>query len=899
MDKIVTGQRFMSLAEPELGLGLIQESANKKISISFPLANEVRQYGLHSAPLKRIKFEIGDDVSSNDGRTFQVTQLEVSGKGLLIYLGENEEDILIESDILNSISFNRPEEKLLNAHVDSSSLFQLRFDTFKFKAWLATSPVRGFIGGRLSLIDHQYYLADKVTKRLQPRVLLADEVGLGKTIETGLILHKLILTGRAERVLVVTPSTLNFQWFIEMLRKYNLTFTVINEQTEYELDTNPFDENNLVITSIEFMTESQRDFDMAAKSKWDILVVDEAHKLQWHDSEASVEYERIEKLSTNIDGLLLLSATPEIYGLEGHFSHLKLIDPDKFHDFEKFKAEDSNYKEIAKKGRELAKNSSMDANDEEIVKLIDQHGPGRVYFRNTRDVIDKKHQYFPKRNLKEYKLANEEHLNLNDQKAEKKFYAEKIQWLVKFLSDNQNEKMLLICHSKEKVGQIEKDINELSVGNKIAIFHEDLSLMARDRNAAYFREENGANILLCSEIGSEGRNFQFCQNLILFDLPLIPDLLEQRIGRLDRIGQKDNIFIHVPYLENSWEEILFNWYHNVFSSFTSLEKGCAQVSAEYIEDLISALNNVELSIKENKVELLIQRGQESFKKLNTKLQEGRDVLIELNSFNQSIATKLTDEVKEIDQSTELKKYLEAVYTNFGVDVEDLDDNSQFVKPSVNMFIPHFPFLTEEGFSYTYDRQVALEREELSFMSWDHPMVTGIIDLISGEEFGNVTLMTREGGKPRPFVESFYLLDSKAPKDFEIGRFLPPTIIRILVDMEGNEFSDKWSKEMLDSKLIDAGPEIINKVSKISKSNLKKLLAKTKLMALTKQVSIIKDCKSTASKFYENEIERLVELQKINPAVGNNEIALLVTKKEQTLQYIVDTKVSIDSFRFIY
>jgi len=78
----------------------------------------------------------------------------------------------------------------------------------------------------------------------------------------------------------------------------------------------------------------------------------------------------------------------------------------------------------------------------------------------------------------------------------------------------------------------------------------------RDRNAAWFAESDGARLLLCSEIGSEGRNFQFAQHLVLFDLPLNPELLEQRIGRLDRIGQTADIQIHVPYLARSPQEVL-------------------------------------------------------------------------------------------------------------------------------------------------------------------------------------------------------------------------------------------------------------------------------------------------------------------------------------------------------
>jgi predicted amidophosphoribosyltransferase len=106
------------------------------------------------------------------------------------------------------------------------------------------------------------------------------------------------------------------------------------------------------------------------------------------------------------------------------------------------------------------------------------------------------------------------------------------------------------------------------------VFHEDLTLVQRDRAAAWFSEADGARLLLCSEIGSEGRNFQFAHHLILFDLPLKPDLLEQRIGRLDRIGQTEDIKIHVPYIAGSGEEVLARWYHEGLNAFEkNLEGG--------------------------------------------------------------------------------------------------------------------------------------------------------------------------------------------------------------------------------------------------------------------------------------------------------------------------------------
>ncbi len=119
-----------------------------------------------------------------------------------------------------------------------------------------------------------------------------------------------------------------------------------------------------------------------------------------------------------------------------------------------------------------------------------------------------------------------------------------------FLKGKRDAKILLICKSKRKVLAIESALQE-KLNVKIALFHEELPLVQRDRNAAWFAEPEGARILLCSEIGSEGRNFQFAHHLVLFDIPANPGLLEQRIGRLDRIGQTATIQIHVPYIVGS------------------------------------------------------------------------------------------------------------------------------------------------------------------------------------------------------------------------------------------------------------------------------------------------------------------------------------------------------------
>lgn len=889
MNKYVVGQRYMSLAEPELGLGIIQDVEDKMLKVLYPSSEESRQYGMKTAPLKRIIFEIGDDITLVNNEKIKIENVQIDEDGVIYY--SQGELTVSETDLSSSMSFHQPEEKLLNGLSDRSSLFQLRQKTFKLKSWLEKSPYTGFLGSRVALIDHQLYLADKVTNRLRPRVLLADEVGLGKTIESGLIINKLLITNRASRVLIVTPNTLNYQWFVEMLRKYNLTFSVVNEQTELEVGTNPFDENNLVITSMQLLCGSGIAREMCENASWDLLVVDEAHKLFWRKGEPSTQYTVVEQLASKIPGLILLTATPEIYGLEGHFSHLRLIDPERFNNYEQYLEEQEQFSKHADKAKKILEDENKDHDDPEILEMIDRHGPGRVYFRNTRDLIDKYHRYFPKRTLVPSKISNGKELSKSDDN-QKIHYQLKLNWLIKYL-EQKKDKTLLICHSKETVLKIEKDLKRLTAGNKTGVFHEDLSLMARDRQAAYFREEDGSNLLICSEIGSEGRNFQFCQDMILFDLPLNPDLLEQRIGRLDRIGQKNEIYIHVPYLENTWEEILFDWYNDVFNSFCESVKGAGLICENNNEKLNDVLN---FSIPKDD---LFKNAKKEFDELTKKQEEGRNILLEINSFNREKAESIVNEIRKIDNDETLKDFLDDVYNHFGVDVEDIAYNSQFIKPGDNMFIPHFPFLPESGFSYTFDRQTALEREELQFMSWDHPMVKGIIDLICGEEFGNVTIMTRKNGQVKNFLELFYILQSTAPKYLQINRFLPAIPVRVLIDVKGNDFSEKWSKELLDDKLEDADNTVKNKILTVPKAKIKELLSVGSSIGSTFKDQTIQNALNEATLFYDNEIKRLVELKKINSAISEDDISILEERKGQVINSIKETGFVLDSFRFIY
>jgi len=223
----VKGQRWISEAEPELGLGTVLSVNRDQVCMLFAGSGETRHYAIQSAPLNRVLFKVGDQIQNFESKVFCVTSL-TEEKGVITYHSENE--TIEESQLCDSMSFNKPEERLLSGHVDEYETFDLRFDALRFLHRAQKSKVRGFLGGRIDLIPHQLFIAEEITGRLAPRVLLADEVGLGKTIEACLIIHRLILNGRANRILIIVPDSLIHQWFVELYRRFNLWFLIFDSR---------------------------------------------------------------------------------------------------------------------------------------------------------------------------------------------------------------------------------------------------------------------------------------------------------------------------------------------------------------------------------------------------------------------------------------------------------------------------------------------------------------------------------------------------------------------------------------------------------------------------------------------------------------------------------------------
>ena len=391
MSGFVIGQRWISESEPELGLATVVHTGSGRVRVEFESAGEARTYAAEQAPLKRVRFRAGDKVRTREDQEFLVKEV-IEQQGLLIYVGENQR--LPEAQLSDRLSLRGPQERLFAGRFDTSAAFELRRRTLDLLHRSRKSPVRGFLGGRIDLIPHQLYIAQEVANRHAARVMLSDEVGLGKTIEACLILHRLLLSGRANRILVLVPESLVHQWFVEMLRRFNVWLHIFDEERCASIEAgepgaNPFLDDQLVLTSIGFLAADPRRSAQAVAAGWDVLVVDEAHHLEWSEASPSRAYQVVDELSRKSEGLLLLTATPEQLGVESHFARLRLLDPDRYRDLATFQAEAKDYRataEVAEKllaekeltGKDLALLRRLLAPDAELEPRLAELGKGNT-----------------------------------------------------------------------------------------------------------------------------------------------------------------------------------------------------------------------------------------------------------------------------------------------------------------------------------------------------------------------------------------------------------------------------------------------------------------------------------------------------------------------------------------
>jgi ATP-dependent helicase HepA len=919
------GQRWISEMEPELGLGTVSAVDRRIVTIEFPASGCVRQFAIASAPLRRVLFRPGDTITLRNKSSFRIVSAD-EHDGLMRYTGETcgaGEEVLADT-----ISFNAPRDRLLTHYIDSNSEYLLRYRTHLHRYHYRQSPLRGLLGGRIDLIPHQLYVAHTASSRPDPRVLLSDETGLGKTIEAALILHRLLAIGRIGRVLICVPEPLLHQWLVELLRRFNLIFRIYDEEYIESLlasrpEANPFLEEQLVLCSVELLTAHPEWGEMAAEAGWEMLVMDEAH----HLVDPGPAYELARALCGAAGGVLLITATPEQLGHASHFSRLRLLDPVKYRDPESFEAEEQAYEKrvailnkivaggkltareesrlpelapawAAQEGKNLARILRDDPVRREvfIAEVVDRHGTGRAVFRNTRAEISG----FPERRVQMIPLVADPAAragSADEGKAAAIDYHNdpRLVWLAHYLRQHRKIKLLLICHTPEQAMAIAPALERL-IHIRIALFHEHLSLLQRDRNAAWFANEEGARVLVCSEIGSEGRNFQFCHHLFLFDLPADPELLEQRIGRLDRIRQKETIEILVPYLEGSGQEVLARWYHEGLNAFAANVPGAYKIFTAMGDELAERSRMLRLDDLAD----FIMRTRKLRGEIAAALQKGQDRLLALNSCRPEAARALQETIARMDESDELEKYMVRIFDLYGILAEEIGRRTYQLNLSL-LSRPEFPLpaLLREQLVITFDRRTALSHEEIEFLTWDHPMVTGSIDLLLGHEKGNCAVCTARALQPgQVLLETLYILECIQHQRTHPDRFLPPTPIRIVIDEGLGECTAAWSLQKLSAMVRNDPKARLLEEAGFTRELLPALLEAAQRQGEKKRAALIEAATKRLHAALQQEMARMRELSPANDPACAERVAALAAEEKLLAESVQTARLRLDSLRLI-
>lgn len=910
------GQRWISEAETDLGLGLVQSVDFRSVTLYFPTIDDVRTYARQNAPLTRVIFKAGDKVPLQDGSMVEIEAVEEI-KGVAFYLVAGRP--MAEIQLSGNIQLNQPADRLFSGQIDNNNLYELRQLCFRQMTRLRQRPFYGLLGGRTSLLPHQLYIAYQVTQDAMPRALLADEVGLGKTIEAGLILHRLLLQQRIQRVLVLVPDHLLHQWLVEMIRRFNLRFSII-QQDDIDEEVDLFGMGQLFLCPMSLAHDPKVSAAMLAQS-WDVLVVDEAHHLEWSETSPDAAYQLVESLSEYTPGVLLLTATPEQLGIEGHFARLRLLDPQRYPSLQQFLDDQARYQPVAELAGALASGDALSADQQQqllalmpdqaeehnhtrlLESLIDRRGPGRVMYRNTRHGVSG----FPARlPLIQTLPCPDIYADVSGLDA---LYPEAVvgadqHWvekdprvaaLAELLRTTGKQKVVLICHHATTVLELEQHLWE-KLGIQVAVFHEQMDLVERDRAAAYFADpEQGARLLLCSEIGSEGRNFQFAHHLVLFDLPLNCDLIEQRIGRLDRIGQAEEIRIHILTFENHitghWAQLL----NDGLDLFTH-PNPAAQPLLERHRDAIEAV----LMAGEGD-ESLVQRLACERRALEQQLEKGRDRLLELHSCHPTRAKRLAKDmtITHIEDEAELNDFVELFSDAFGIEVADLGGDCITLAPGDHMLVPEMPHLPEDGFMATTRRDVALGRDDVQFLSWEHPFIDQALELITSGPAGNAAVGYIEGHDHNTgdcFLQMQFVAHCPAPKHLQIERYLPADAMHLTFTPTGElkvndpELTDfvlplkkGTAKGLVEQKVAEMKPLVL-KLEKMGKNQLEKMI----------QRALVK-CNDS----FDQRLQRLNAMIAQNPNLPAQLIANVEQEREAALAAIREARLSMDSVRLVF
>ncbi|MFX1417890.1 MAG: SNF2-related protein [Promethearchaeota archaeon] len=927
---------------------------------------------IHPIDLIHYVFEIDDKIVTKQGIGF------INKKDFLIKDGIISYEFLMENGKISQIledeiysKFETPIETLISSQrIDPPQNFLIKYWANLFYSYYKSYQIKCITNSRLSLMPHQINVTHRLSEEHFPRIILADEVGLGKTIEAGIYIKEMMARDLAERVLIIVPASLVKQWQFEMQNKFNINFTVYDGKKIKELKRkgsykhteilqNPFYYDNLIICSLQF-ARNRKYIDLLSSISWDIVIFDEAHHLRRYLINAmtgnyreTLNYELARNLSTNSEGMLLLTATPlQLHSFE-LFSLIELIHPEIFENFSEFEhfrkntpfinllisnlnnidklnnfevkntiklLKDLKYIDRKKEINQVLSQINNDSFKLDLLKKIEEdHTLSKYLIRNRKknvfsedllnkrivntimvyptqqeiDVYNEIRLYLAKiynssltkenagigfiittlqklltsskyaflkslerrlEQIDKYKdifldtsilkegdpefyetELEEQYLDselfdifndvetkkkkqetselINQEKILKEYYdklkalpydskSDKlIELLAQIYSQNPKEKVIIFTQFVDTLKFLKSLIKHHNHDYEVELFFGGLDKIQKDESVERFRSSDKYSILISTEIGGEGRNFQFCRVLINYDLPWNPMKLEQRIGRLDRIGQESKeIYIYNIFMEGTVETDII---HAIIKRINLFEEsiGILEPIIGIIErDFKGVVFAEEDGKKRKKLNEFYRTLDEEIKRAKEIEMQLDDLMIDKRSFQMeglitSLASCIDVKLSHNELYLLIKEFFKLDNQRYG-SLKDIKYNSEFLTKikieDILLEIPHYKFINE--YHGTFNLDLARKKEEVEFFALGHPLINNILDYCISDKFnGNLSVLKIK----RNVLERFDDSGFKSKQNMYLfifsvkfqGYIIENQIVAIIVDENGNELKN--------------------------------------------------------------------------------------------------------------
>ncbi|UOQ47468.1 SNF2-related protein [Gracilibacillus caseinilyticus] len=469
----------------------------------------------------------------------------------------------------------------------------------------------------VKFLPHQMKSAEKVIQDMNGRALLADEVGLGKTIEAGLILKEYMLRGLAQKILILVPASLVNQWALELNQKFLIPAIPSGKRVDWQ-------NTNILITTLD-TAKSARHRQAILEQDYDFVIVDEAHKLKNHKTK---NFDFVQQLSKKY--CLFLTATPVQNKLTDIFNLITLLRPGYLGTYEDFLQryreqnktmdEDPYLKQLISKVmvRNRRGDTGIEWTKREIETIwvpfteqeLDAYQQIDQYFKQNRAIssITYVREFCSSReacylSIKKW-MEQSEQTDVQDilSVIEQLPHHAKALKLIELIKQS-NEKFIVFTEYRATQIYLQWLLQQEQIPS--VIYRGGFKKGKKDWMRQLF--QNHAQVMIATEAAGEGINLQFCHHLVNYDLPWNPMRLEQRIGRIHRFGQQNDVKIYNFALENTVEEhvmkLLYDKIHLFENVIGHLEQILTDLNVNNLEKEVEQIFEQSHSIGESRIKL--------------------------------------------------------------------------------------------------------------------------------------------------------------------------------------------------------------------------------------------------------------------------------------------------------